>query len=213
MTARPGSWDGSPDLDAAILRKAVEAYTSPRQRADGTAAPASERLSAGQRRGQAFCLLLRHLPVDGLPQHGGTPVSIVVTVAEADLRRSTGAGTLDTADRLSVTGVRQLARTQGLLPAVLGGDGEVLDLGRSRRLFQPAQRRAHLLHHQTCQEESCDVPAAWTEAHHKRPWAEGGRTDLADLAFLCFLHHHRAHDPKWSVEWSSSGAARFRRRE
>lgn len=223
-----------PDLEAALLRKAIDAHTSPRRpdpaadsgTADaaagataGTAAASgagagAERLTAAQRRGLALCALLRSLPVDGLPQHGGTPIGIVVTIAETDLRRDTGAASLDTGDRLSVSAARRLACNHGILPAVLGTDSEVLDLGRSRRLFTTAQRKAHLLRHQDCQADGCDTPAAWCEAHHRRkPWQAGGTTDLADLAWLCSFHHHLAHDRGWRVDWSSSGVARFQRRE
>ena len=101
----------------------------------------------------------------------------------------------------------------GILPAVLGGASEVLDLGRTRRLFSRAQRRALALAHPECQAEGCTVPATWCEAHHCRdPWARGGRTDLADGTLLCGWHHHRAHDDSYDQRRLPNGDFRFHRR-
>ena len=108
---------------------------------------------------------------------------------------------------------RRLACTAGILPVVLGGESQVLNLGRSRRLFSPAQRKALALRDQTCRAEGCDIPAAWCEAHHAgTPWAAGGRTDLADGVLLCSWHHHRAHDHRYHSIRLPGGDLRFHRR-
>jgi hypothetical protein len=114
---------------------------------------------------------------------------------------------------VSVGQVRRLACASGVIPAVLGSDSVALDLGRTSRLFTMGQRKAHAVTHPACEAEGCQVPAEWCEAHHKRdPWAAGGTTDLADLAFLCPWHHHRAHDPGHRTTWPPSGGAKFHRR-
>lgn len=98
-----------------------------------------------------------------------------------------------------------------MLPAVLGGRSETLDLGRMRRLFSPAQRKAMAVRDRQCRVDGCDVPAAWCEAHHLRPWAKGGKTDLADGTLLCSFHHHRAHDERYELALAN-GDVRFHRR-
>jgi predicted HNH restriction endonuclease len=35
--------------------------------------------------------------------------------------------------------------------------------------------------------------------HHVVSWAEGGRTDLDNLAMLCGTHHRRVHEDGWTV--------------
>jgi hypothetical protein len=45
----------------------------------------------------------------------------------------------------------------------------------------------------------CERPPSWTEAHHTRRWADGGRTDLADGISLCRHHHLRLHDEGRSI--------------
>ena len=96
---------------------------------------------------------------------------------------------------MSATETRRTACTANILPVVLGGAGEVLDLGRSRRPFAPWQRKALAVRDRRCRAEDRDVPPAWCEAHHAgQPWIGGGMTDLRDGVLLCPFHHHRAHD-------------------
>jgi hypothetical protein len=94
---------------------------------------------------------------------------------------------------------------------VLGGNGEILDLGRTRRLFSPAQRRALRARDQRCRAEQCSIPAAWCEAHHQKPWSEGGNTNLDDGILYCSWHHHRAHDPTFATDKLPNGDIRFHR--
>jgi len=107
---------------------------------------------------------------------------------------------------------RRLACQAKILPAVLGGRSEVLDLGRSRRLHSAAQRRAIRIRHHQCQADGCTVPAAWCETHHPHAWSAGGKTDLDNAALLCSHHHHRAHDARYLTNRMPCGDYRFTRR-
>ena len=140
---------------------------------------------AARRRGEAFCALLENLPVTGLPKHGGTATSVMVML-DLETLRPTRLAETSTGDRLTAEEARRLACQAGIIPVVLGGKGEILDLGRARRLFSSAQRKAMALRDRGCTADGCDVPAAWCEAHHHRqPWCQGGKTDLADGKLLC----------------------------
>ena len=77
--------------------------------------------------------------------------------------------------------------------AITDDTGNVLKLGRSQRLFSPAQRRALNITYTTCATDGCGIPAAWTEAHHVRHWSDGGPTDLDNGVNLCSFHHHQVH--------------------
>jgi hypothetical protein len=140
---------------------------------------------------------------------------VVVTVDHATLAEQvgqTGIATIDD-EPLSAAAGRRLACTANIVPAVLGGNSEVLDLGRSRRLFSRAQRRALRIKHQRCRARGCRVKAAWTEAHHlRRPWAAGGATDLDDGTLLCCFHHHKAHDSRYETRVHADGDLTFHRR-
>ncbi|HWU22679.1 MAG TPA: DUF222 domain-containing protein, partial [Nocardioides sp.] len=113
---------------------------------------------------------------------------------------------------ISASEARRLACTAKIVPAVLGGKSEILDLGRARRLYSPPQRKAMRLRDKRCRAEGCSIPAAWCEAHHLKPWSQGGRTDLADGVLLCSHHHHRAHDTRYTTTKLATGDYRFHRR-
>lgn len=164
------------------------------------------------RLGQALCALLEHLDPTRFPIHGGDATTVVVQVDLETLRTGLGTATLPDGAPISAGAVRRMACTAGIIPAVLGGKSQVLDLGRSRRLFNPAQRLALSLRDRSCRAEGCDIPARWCEAHHRRPWSEGGRTDLRDGELLCTHHHHRIHDPAYHHERLPDGGIRFHRR-
>ena len=136
----------------------------------------------------------------------------MVTIGLESLQAQLGTGTIVGGEPLSATAIRRLACQANIIPVVLGGKGEILDLGRSRRLFSPAQRKAMVLRDQHCRAEGCTVPARWSEAHHLKPWAQGGKTDLDDGVFFCTFDHHRAHDPRFTHEILPNGDIRFHRR-
>ena len=166
-----------------------------------------------RRRGEAFCALLENLPDTGLPLHGGSATSVMVTLDLDTLVSGLGAADTSTGDRVTAEQARRLACQARIIPVVLGRNGEVLDLGRSARLFSPAQRKAMAIRDRECTADGCSIPAAWCEAHHhNNPGATAARTDLADGKFLCSFHHHRAHDPGWQTHHHPNGSTTFHRR-
>ena len=196
---------------ASRLRVYLDAYTSPRRLPSLDSDV--DQLPLARRRGEAFCALLEHIPADRLPAHGGTATTVMVTLDLDTLRTGLGLAETSTGEVVTAAEARRLACTGGIVPVVLGGKSEVLDLGRTRRLFSPAQRKAMAIRDRHCRAEGCDIPAAWCEAHHAdKPWSRGGRTDLADGLLLCSFHHHRAHDPAYDQRRLPTGALRFTRR-
>jgi Domain of unknown function (DUF222) len=101
---------------------------------------------------------------------------------------------------LSVDTVRRLACDADIIPAVLNGDGVLLDLGRSRRLATREQRRAMRAMYDTCAFHGCDTSFTRCEIHHLTDWTHGGRTDLSAMVPLCAHHHHVVHDDGWHLE-------------
>ncbi|WP_457189156.1 DUF222 domain-containing protein [Nocardioides sp. P5_E3] len=211
-----------PDAAATRFATYLEAFTNPRVAGDRGAEPAGDpvaRLAYPKRMGQAFVQLLETLDPTRLPIHGGDATTLVVTIdfdaLKADLATADliGAGLVPgddlTGDQITAAQARRLACTAKILPAVLGGDSLPLDLGRTRRLYTPAQRKALLVRDRTCRGEGCDVPGTWCEAHHLDPWHTGGRTDLADGVLFCSHHHHRAHEARWRLERLANGDYRF----
>jgi len=198
--------------DAAMDRwlTQLHAFSSPRREG---AVPAGEQVPHPRRLAHAFTALLERIPEDWLPQHGGTSTTLVVTIDHDKLDHDLAVAGLTTGTPITASQARRLACGAGILPAVLDGRSQPLDLGRTKRLFTPAQRKAMAIRDRHCRAEGCDVPAAWCEAHHAaKPWTAGGTTDLADGVLLCSFHHHRAHDTRYHTTRTTNGQLRYHRR-
>ncbi|MFY0407743.1 DUF222 domain-containing protein, partial [Solicola sp. PLA-1-18] len=201
-----GTWTGRfriPEAQAGLLKHAIDRFTAPRRRHldDGQAA---EDLTYSQRQGRAFTSLVEHLPTDGLPDAGGSGLVVTVNVDLDTLITGTGVGTTSTGQRMSAGEVRRAACRAGVIPQVLGGASLPLDLGRTQRLFNRAQRIALAHRDGGCAFPDCDRPPSWTEAHHARePWSHGGTTNLEDGVLLCPFHHRTVHDDGWSITFDT----------
>ena len=191
------------------LRTLVEAYTQPRiaaLEADRRVRPRNQIMA------EAFAHLLECVDSQRLPAHGGDATTVIVTVPLDQLRTELGTAQLGDGTPITASEARRLACTSTIIPTVLGGKSEPLDLGRARRLFSPAQRKALRLRDRRCRAEGCTVPATWCDAHHADPWSRGGRTDLDNAILLCGHHHRRAHDPTYQTTRLPNGDYRYHRR-
>ncbi|MFP5315110.1 MAG: DUF222 domain-containing protein [Actinomycetes bacterium] len=147
---------------------------------------------------------------DGLPASGGHRPQVMVTINYRDLQADlSNAGHAVFAHQLSNRSIRKLACDADIIPVILGGEGQILDLGRAKRLFPAYLRRALVARDKGCAFPDCTVPATWCEAHHIIPWAAGGTTSLRDGVLVCSRHHHVLHDEEWTVE-SIHGVPWFR---
>lgn len=111
-----------------------------------------------------------------------------------------GAGITPTGDLLSPATIRKIACDADIIPAILGTNSEILDLGRAFRLATPAQRRALAHRDQHCTFPGCTIPSGWCEAHHLVHWAEGGPSDLNNYALLCPRHHTYVHTHRLAAQ-------------
>ena len=101
---------------------------------------------------------------------------------------------------LPVSTVRRLCCEAKIVPAVLGADGEVLDVGRTERTANRAQRRGLRAMHRTCAHPDCTVGFSACRIHHVRWWWEhNGPTDIDNLLPLCERHHHLVHEGGWTL--------------
>lgn len=219
-----------PDTTATRLKTILDAFTSPRHEAiTGThdhpshdtpatppgLVPPADRIPRARKLGHALRALLEHLDPTTLPRHGGDTTTIIITISLDQLLTEHGVAELIDTDHRQITAAhaRRLACQAHLIPAVLGTDSEILDLGRSARLFNPAQRKALRLRDQHCRAQGCTVPATWCEAHHRNPWSHGGTTNLNNGTLLCSFHHHRTHDPTHHTTHHPNGDVTFHRRQ
>ncbi|MCP2322011.1 hypothetical protein HDA40_000518 [Hamadaea flava] len=166
--------------------------------------------SAGARRADALVEVCQRIMNAGeLPDNGGEKPHLTITLPWDALQAKVGAGLLDTGDLLTPETVRRLACDAKIIPAVLGGDGQVLDVGRARRLIDGPLRRALVLRDKGCAFPGCDRPPQWCHGHHIRSWADGGDTCLTNSVLLCGFHHREIHHGHWEVRIRPDGFPEF----
>ncbi|MET7875834.1 DUF222 domain-containing protein [Micromonospora profundi] len=194
---------GSLDTEtASLLREAIDPLCAPAGAHDGR--------SPGELRADALGEICRlALRTGNLPDNGGDRPQLVVTVSLDALVNGVHAGTLESGARLTPGAIRRLACDAAVLPAVLGGDSQILDVGRQRRLFTGPLRRALVLRDGGCAFPGCDRPPRWCDGHHVHHWADGGTTALGNAVLLCGHHHRLLHRGDWTVRISPDGRPEF----
>ena len=217
-----------PSVEAEPLVALVEAYAESARRRGIDARDSSARaLSPGQRRADALCALVAdHQRRRLAPSVGGDRPRIVVTVSHERLcALAAGVGLVEvgsaepaepprlaeTGEPLTVGELRRLCCDADVLPVVLGGSSEVLDVGRARRLVTPGLRTALVVRDEGCVFPGCEKPPRECEAHHIVPWQLGGPTSLANLVLLCHRHHGllepgaQANPQRWEIRLGGDG--------
>ncbi|MDY7091259.1 MAG: HNH endonuclease, partial [Actinomycetota bacterium] len=116
---------------------------------------------------------------------------------------------LDFGGHLSPTALRMLCCDAAVAPVVLNGKGMPLDVGRAERTIPPAIRKAITARDGGCAHPGCDRPPSWSEIHHIKEWAQGGKTKVSNLVMLCRLHHREIHSTDWIVRIAADGLPEF----
>jgi len=204
----PTATTSTTDSTATATTATTTATTAP-----GTSATTAPGMTAvldtrtpGQRRYDAFMTVLRRGVAGSQGQPTTPKAQVMVTMALDELTGALrGAGLTVHEGTLSAGQVRQLACEADLIPAVLGEQGEILDLGLARRLVTPGQRRVLAHRDQGCTFPGCHVPATWCDAHHVVHWARGGRSDLSNYALLCPRHHTWVHQHDATAQVDATG--------
>jgi hypothetical protein len=190
-----GTWAYRLVLDAeghAVLEAGLGPLSAPRP-ADGV----PDLRTCDHRRGEALVELVRRAASapEGVPTCA--KAELMVTMDYHDLvkrlRAATTEGGPAAGTLLAPETVRRIACDAGIIPAVLGGPGEILELGRASRLFTPAQAKVLWRRDGGCTFPGCTMPPHWTDAHHLWHWADGGPTDPRWAALLCGRHHTIVH--------------------
>lgn len=206
-----------PTADAAPLIKLIDSYVeSDRRRGRDGRDRLAEMRTPEQRRADALLVLVdAHQRSRRAPAVAGDRPRVVVLMRAEDLRqRAEHAGILDSGQAIGAGELRRLCCDAELMPAVLGTESEILDIGRIRRLVTPAIRRALSIRDGGCVFPECDAADARCDAHHIEPWWAGGATALSNLVTLC-PHHHQLVEPpsfwdeastdRWEIRLDESG--------
>jgi len=179
-----------PAADGEALRAVVEAIANS-SKTDDAASRTEPALTYEARRAQALMTLVHAYQAGGQgPRHGGDRPRVTVLVNYEDLLRGVaGATLLGSNTRISPSEARLLACDADILPAVMGSDSQILDLGRATRLFAGDLRQAIVLRDRGCVFPGCHREPRDCDAHHIKPWTADGPTSLANGALVCPTHH------------------------
>jgi hypothetical protein len=196
--------------DGALLKAALLPLTTPTPAVDDEHGDVvHDPRDHGARMWDALVGVAQHaLDTDLPPESHGAPARLIVTMGLDALRKGlaetamaglAGVGVTGDGTELSVSTIRRLACDAEIIPAVLGGKGEVLDVGRARRLVTVAIWIALVLRDRHCVFPGCERPPLMCHAHHILHWILGGKTRLDNLVLLCGHHHRVIHDSPWKV--------------
>ncbi|WP_147915755.1 HNH endonuclease [Ruania zhangjianzhongii] len=88
---------------------------------------------------------------------------------------------------------------------VFGPEGEILDSGRTQRLFTAAQTRAIIARDRHCQYPGCTAPPGIGEIHHCLWWYHQGGTSTDNGILLCWWHHTVVHQRHLTITQQRNG--------
>ena len=139
---------------------------------------------AGWRRATA---LVESLISDDPPEG---QVTVIVDAKDAAPSDGEAGVTLDSGVRVGRQALGTILCDANVEVTARAVDGRFMEYGRRERTAPPALKRALLAETGfTCAADGCNSRHR-LQIHHLTPWAEGGRTDQAELVVLCWFHHH-----------------------
>ena len=188
-----GRFDDAAMFDA--IAAVIDAHATP--------LTAEDDRSAGERQAEALAdvcgYVLDHAPSSVLPDAGGHRPHVNVLIRLDDLENRARAGCLDFGGPIPPESLRMLCCDAAVVPVVLNGKGQPLDVGRATRTIPDGLRRAVAARDRGCAHPGCGRPPSWCEVHHIVEWELGGETKLSNLAMLCRVHHRQVHSTEWVV--------------
>ena len=166
----------------------------------------------GRRRAEALRQLARHASSHAETCNGQPAAprhSLIVAISLEALQTSLGAADIQGHGPITAAAARRLACDYGIIPAVLGTDSDILDLGTRNRLATPTQRRNIALRDGGCLFPGCDRPPAGCDAHHRKHHIDGGPTTEHNLDSFCSFHHHQVHEGGWTYQIVDATTLKF----
>jgi hypothetical protein len=181
----------------AVWQPVLDALSAPMPGEDGE----RDDRSAGQRRHDGLLDAgLRLLRSGTLPDAGGTPVTVLVTLTDQRLRARSGYASTAHGDLIGVGEALRLDGEAQLVTVTMDAAGGVISYHHRRRLASCGQRQALAARDRECSFPGCTRPPAWCQAHHVIPWQAGGATDLDNLCLVGAYHHREFERRGWTVQ-------------
>ncbi|PZU01818.1 MAG: hypothetical protein DI630_10935 [Gordonia sp. (in: high G+C Gram-positive bacteria)] len=156
------------------------------------AAAGRDTRSRAQRQHDAFKAILKTILEYKLlgTSHRGLPVQVIITMTKQQLDEAAGITHTASGVDIPVKDALELAaRSDWSLAVFANHSADVLYFARAKRTAQQGQRMALFTKDRGCTSPGCRNPISWTEIHHTTAWADGGFTDIDELAPACIPHH------------------------
>ncbi|MES2171398.1 MAG: DUF222 domain-containing protein [Actinomycetota bacterium] len=202
-----GSWRLPPE-EGTIVAEAFDAVMSPRRggprfvSTPAARSPFDDKLTTEQAAADAMVDMIR-LAVDADPGviFGRRRPAVRVIVTDTALHARKGQGRIEGhTDPVSFATVERHLCDTGAISLGFDDEGQCVNVGRNRRLFNEKQRIGMAVRDGGCIADGCDRPPSWCEAHHINQWArDDGNTDIADGVLLCRRHHLLLHNTGWQI--------------
>ena len=191
------------DHGADVLRKAIDALAAPRPVDKCTPDP---RPSATRRAHALVEALEKFLAAGAGPSHGGQKPQIVLYLHWDQITGHISKATGESGFARTTRQARRYLCDANIIPVVLGGDSEILDVGRASRTYTRGMRRAITARDRGCIWHGCDRPANWCDIHHAKWWVRDlGETNVHTGVLLCGFHHDQIHKGEWVIRFAADG--------
>ncbi|TMG35429.1 MAG: DUF222 domain-containing protein [Chloroflexi bacterium] len=191
--------DGLLDAEGgATLKTALGALMKPAKNEDR---------SSGQRQADALVeLCRRQLSGKGLPDVAGQRPHLIIRASADTVAGLAGApaGQLEAGGTIHAETVRRFA-CDSAITRITGRAELEHEISQASRTISASLRRKLEARDDRCVFEGCDMPGRWTDGHHLIHWADGGPTNLENLALLCRGHHIKVHEEGWRLKRRDDG--------
>lgn len=139
---------------------------------------------------------------DTLPLSGGLKAQLIISTTQKELNKTNGTALAYTihSGPVPLHLFDQTLCDPDITRLTTGEGQNILNAGRTQRLFTAAQRKILLARDLGCTFPNCTTLPTWCEAHHITPWHQGGQTNINNAALLCPRHHTLIHHSDWTMK-------------
>ncbi|MCU1479893.1 MAG: endonuclease [Subtercola sp.] len=161
--------------------------------------------TVSQRRVDVFTEVIRLAAgLPGMPLINGARPVLNIHATLEDVVSGRAVGWIDGIEEpVPPSVVEQTICHADIITTLFGDHGEVLQLGKTKRLFSAAQNRALANRDGGCVWKGCNRPPQFCESHHVAEWKDDthrpGVTDVGNGALLCKFHHNHLHTADWRL--------------
>ena len=191
------------DHGVEVVKKAIDALAAPRPTPGATPdedCTPDPRPSATRLAHALVEALERYLTAGDGPANGGEKPQVVVYLHWDQVTGEISKATRESGFSMTTGEARRYLCDARVIPVVLGGKGEILDVGREMRTFSRGMRRAIKARDRGCIWDGCDRPANWCDIHHVQWWKRDfGETSVANGVLLCGFHRVSCRDRSGSM--------------